>query len=66
MTEGGTSGGTTSGDWYYCLKHKTVEEGMVCPARNRLGPYPTEADAARALEISRERNESWDKDARWQ
>ncbi|MBC3842184.1 hypothetical protein GXW82_24180 [Streptacidiphilus sp. 4-A2] len=63
MTDGGTT--KSEGDWYYCLKHKKVEEGMVCPARNRLGPYRTEADASRALEISRERNEAWDDDPRW-
>ncbi|MFC1413061.1 hypothetical protein ACEZCY_09105 [Streptacidiphilus sp. N1-12] len=51
--------------WFYCLKHKTVEEGMVCPARNRLGPYATEAEAARAIERTKERNEEWDNDPRW-
>jgi len=63
MSETGNAGG---GDWYYCLKHKTVEQGMVCPGSNRLGPYPTEAAATRALETARERNEAWDKDPRWQ
>jgi hypothetical protein len=52
--------------WYYCLKHKTVEQGMICPARTRLGPYATEAEAARALEKTKERNEEWDNDPRWQ
>lgn len=66
MTDSSKDTGTDSDEgWYYCLKHKKVEHGMVCPARNRLGPYPTEADAARALEISRERNEAWDNDPRW-
>ncbi|MEY9963554.1 hypothetical protein ABIA33_001587 [Streptacidiphilus sp. MAP12-16] len=51
--------------WYYCLKHKTVEQGMVCPARNRLGPYASAAEAGRALEIAKERNEAWDNDPRW-
>ena len=64
------SGTTASGDkaegWYYCLKHKTVEEGMTCPARNRLGPYASSAEASRALEIARKRNEDWDNDPRWQ
>jgi hypothetical protein len=51
--------------WYYCLKHKTAEQGLVCPARNRLGPYATKAEAERALETAKERNESWDNDPRW-
>ncbi|QMU68396.1 hypothetical protein [Streptacidiphilus sp. P02-A3a] len=65
MTDSGKDAGGDSEGWFYCLKHKKVEQGMVCPARNRLGPYPTEAEAARALEISRERNEAWDNDPRW-
>ena len=28
--------------WYYCLKHKTVEQGMSCAGTERLGPYATE------------------------
>lgn len=64
MAESGNDSG--SGEWYYCLKHKKVEEGMICPSRSRLGPYKSEAEASRALEISRERNEAWDKDPRWQ
>lgn len=52
--------------WFYCLKHKTVEHGLVCPARSRLGPYPSEAEASRALERTKERNDEWDNDPRWQ
>ncbi|WP_034088008.1 hypothetical protein [Streptacidiphilus albus] len=59
------SSGSSDDQWYYCLKHKTAEQGMVCPARNRLGPYATQAEAERALETARERNESWDNDPRW-
>jgi len=50
----------TDEDWYYCLKHHTVERGQVCPAKDRLGPYPTKEDAERALETVRKRNEDWD------
>ncbi|MEV6110855.1 hypothetical protein AB0M28_40110 [Streptomyces sp. NPDC051940] len=53
------------GEWYYCLEHKKVEEGPECPAKNRLGPYPTPEAAAHAIEIADERNEEWDSDARW-
>ena len=50
----------TQEDWYYCLKHHTVERGQVCPAKDRLGPYATKEEAERALETVRRRNEEWD------
>lgn len=53
------------GEWYYCVQHHKVEEGPECPARDRLGPYPTRADAERALQTVAERNEQWDNDPRW-
>jgi hypothetical protein len=51
-----------SGDGYdWCVRHHRVESGDdVCPARFRLGPFPTAAEAERALERVRERNEAWD------
>jgi hypothetical protein len=45
--------------WYYCLKHHTVEEALGCKAKDRLGPYPTREEAEHALEKVRERNEAW-------
>ncbi len=36
-----------------------------CPNKARLGPYPTEAEAARALQIAAERTEAWDEDPDW-
>jgi hypothetical protein len=53
------------GEWYYCLQHSKVEEGPECPGRNRLGPYDTAAEAARAIETAHERNAEWDNDPRW-
>ena len=53
------------GPWFFCLKHHTVEGEDGCKAADRLGPYPTEADAARALDKVQERNESWDNDPDW-
>jgi hypothetical protein len=53
------------GEWYYCLRHRRVEEGPDCPARNRLGPYPTRAEAEQAIDIVAERNDEWDNDPRW-
>lgn len=53
--------------WYYCLKHNRVEEGPGCPNSDRLGPFDTEEQAARALDLARERNEKWDREnAEWE
>ncbi|CAL9547584.1 MULTISPECIES: hypothetical protein [Streptomyces] len=54
-----------AGEWYYCLKHQKVEEGPECPAKDRLGPYDTPGEAARAIETARTRDEEWRKDPRW-
>ncbi|MGH3496785.1 MAG: hypothetical protein ACRDP1_04900 [Nocardioidaceae bacterium] len=51
--------------YYFCLVHHSVEGDRGCTARDRLGPYDTEAEAARALEKVQERNEAWDNDPRW-
>jgi len=53
--------------YYWCTRHDRVEtDADVCPARHVLGPYASAADAQRALERVRERNEAWDaEDARW-
>lgn len=50
--------------WYFCTKHNRVEHGEVCPAIDRLGPYPDRETAENALEIARKRTESWDKSER--
>jgi hypothetical protein len=34
--------------WWWCLRHKTVEQGPGCPNMERLGPYDTEQEAAAA------------------
>jgi len=46
--------------WWYCRRHNSVEPEAGCPAKDRLGPYPSREEAARALEIARRRNEEWD------
>lgn len=51
--------------FYYCLKHKTVEGEEGCRAKDRLGPFETEAEAARALDIAAERTKAWDEDPDW-
>jgi len=50
---------STEPEYFYCLKHHAVEGRKGCRAADRLGPYPTEAEAARALEKVAERNEAW-------
>jgi hypothetical protein len=53
-------------EYYFCLKHHRVERpNQGCPAKDRLGPYPSEAEASRALEKVQERNREWDEDPRW-
>lgn len=53
-------------EWFYCLKHGTVETADGCRSADRLGPYPDKATAARALEIAKERTESEDRrDREW-
>ena len=51
--------------YFFCLKHHTVEGQDGCRASDRLGPYATEAEAARALDKVEERNEAWDDDPKW-
>lgn len=51
--------------FYFCLNHHAVEGPDGCKPADRLGPYPSEAEAARALEKVQERNEAWDNDPNW-
>ena len=56
----------SDGEFYYCLKHGTVEGPEGCRAADRLGPYPDRETAARALEIARERTVAADRsDREW-
>lgn len=54
-----------AGEWFYCLKHRRVEEGPECPAKDRLGPYASREEAARAIDIARDREQAWRSDPRW-
>jgi hypothetical protein len=51
--------------FWFCLKHHAVEGAEGCGPSDRLGPYPSEAEAERALEKVRERNEAWENDPNW-
>jgi hypothetical protein len=52
-------------EYWFCLKHHTVEGVDGCKNADRLGPYATSAEAARALDKVEERNEEWDSDPNW-
>ena len=46
--------------WYYEISIGTVTRGKHGSVMDRMGPYPDEATAQRALEIARERNDAAD------
>lgn len=52
-------------EYWFCLKHHTVEGAAGCRNADRLGPYATSEEASRALEKVEERNEAWDNDPDW-
>lgn len=54
-----------SNEYWFCLTHHTVEGEEGCRNADRLGPYPSESAAARALERVEERNEDWEHDPNW-
>ncbi len=55
----------TEQEYWFCLTHHAVEGEEGCRNQDRLGPYPTREQAARALDIVAERNEEWEKDPAW-
>ena len=53
-------------EWYFCLKHNTVEQAAGCRSAERMGPYPSADAASHALESAHERTEKWDtEDQAW-
>lgn len=42
-------------NWFWCLDHKCVEHDFGCGSTSRIGPYQTQAEAASALERTRQR-----------
>ena len=51
--------------WWYCLKHQTVESSDACANAERLGPYTSQEEAQNALATAAQRTEDWDNDPRW-
>jgi hypothetical protein len=52
-------------EWYYCVEHGTVEPKFGCRITDRIGPFASREEAAKALEKVEERNEEWDSDPNW-
>jgi hypothetical protein len=52
--------------WYNVNTGKVETEENRGPGENLMGPYATEEEASRALEIAREKTERWDEqDKAW-
>ena len=49
----------TEHQFWYNLNTGEVEEGMVSPAVERVGPFETRAEAEHALEILRANSAKW-------
>ncbi|KAB8181497.1 hypothetical protein FH610_028570 [Microbispora catharanthi] len=55
-----------SDQWWFCLKHMSVEPEKGCPNKDRLGPYDSRDTAAHALQTAAERNKRWtEQDKEW-
>jgi hypothetical protein len=50
-------------EYWFCLKHHTVEGREGCKAKDRLGPYASRQEAEHALQKVAERNEEWDEES---
>lgn len=57
--------GGTPEEFWFCLVHKTVEPREGCKNADRLGPYPDQIAASRALQTVEDRNKAWDEDPDW-
>ena len=56
-----------SDEYWFCLKHHRVERYEETDSANRIGPFPTEAEAANALQTISDREKAYDKsDSEWE
>ena len=51
--------------WWYCMKHRTVEGRTGCSNTDRMGPYASRDQAASAIDNAAERTQAWETDPRW-
>jgi len=54
-----------SDQWWFCLKHQSVEQSDACANFERLGPYSSRQEAEGALAQAAERTQQWDDNPRW-
>lgn len=54
-----------SQQWWYCMRHSTVEGEDGCANIHRMGPYASQDEAARALRTAADKSEAWEQDERW-
>ena len=50
----------STGEFWFNMVTRQVEEGKVSPGADRMGPYASAEEAAQAFEIARERTEAAD------
>jgi len=48
-------------NYYWCLDHNQVEESIGCGSTTRIGPYVSAAEAATALDRTRQRKAEQEK-----
>lgn len=53
---------STEEQYWYNTETRAVEVGRRSSWSHLMGPYSTRAEAERALDSARSRNESWDKE----
>ena len=54
------------GTFWFCLDHHVVEPFDGCGSDNRIGPFDTEPEAARALQTIADREKRYDaEDSAW-
>jgi len=60
-----TDTNTEAEAWYWCLRHRRVEDAETsCPPDDRMGPYESAEAAEHWKERTDARNETWDKEDR--
>lgn len=56
-----------AGEFWFCMEHRRVEKLEDTDSANRIGPFPTQEQAAHALETIHEREKAYDReDAEWE
>ena len=56
------TGTDASGEFWFNVATKQIEQGHQSSSRDLMGPYPTREAAAHALEQAASRTKAWDDD----